>query len=179
MGRNRRPSASHLQTLSHNVVLSRHRHERGNFSGDKRVKWVNEKRKFIQGLLLKIGVSFTVYLFLLQKILNYRTFKYKLIHRILITNSFFHKCELKETELCTFCTKTKESIVHIFWECNYVRNFWLAIGNFLKICGVGLPFNAKDIIFGLTEHNSTQGTLNNLLIILKYYICLQMQIQGP
>jgi hypothetical protein len=33
VGRNRRPSASHLQTLSHNVVLSRHRHERGNFSG--------------------------------------------------------------------------------------------------------------------------------------------------
>ena len=70
VGRNRRPSASHWQTLSHNVVLSRHRHERGNFSGDKRVKWVNEKRKFIQGLLLKIGVSFTVYPFLLQKILN-------------------------------------------------------------------------------------------------------------
>jgi hypothetical protein len=106
-------------------------------------------------------------------------FQYKLIHRILITNSFLHKCGLKETELCTFCTETKESIVHIFWEFNYVRNFWLAIGNFLKICGVGLPFNAKDIIFGLTEHNSTQGTLSNLLIILKYYICLQMQIQGP
>jgi hypothetical protein len=35
---------------------------------------VNGKRKFIQGLLLKIGVSFTVYVFLLQKILNYRTF---------------------------------------------------------------------------------------------------------
>ena len=78
VGRNRRPSASHWQTLSHNVVVSRHRHERGNFSGDKRVKWVNEKRKFIQGLLLKIGVSFTVYPFLLQKILNYRTFNINL-----------------------------------------------------------------------------------------------------
>ena len=32
------------------------------------------KRKFIQGLFLKIGVSFTVYLFLLRKMLNYRTF---------------------------------------------------------------------------------------------------------
>ena len=74
VGRNRRPSASHWQTLSHNVVLSRHRHERGNLSSDKRVKWVIGKRKFIQGLLLKIGVSFTVYTFLLQKILNYRTF---------------------------------------------------------------------------------------------------------
>ena len=93
-------------------------------------------------------------------------FQYKLIHRILITNSFLYKCGLKETELCTFCTETKESLVHIFWECNYVRNFWLSIGNFLIICGLGLPFNAKDIILGLTEHIS----INNVLIILKYYI---------
>ena len=67
-------------------------------------------------------------------------FQYKLIHRILITNSSLYKCGLKETELCTFCTETKESLVDIFWECNYVPNFWLAIGNFLKICGVSLPF---------------------------------------
>jgi hypothetical protein len=59
-----------------------------------------------------------------------------------------------------------------FWECNYVPNFWLAIGNFLKICGVSLPFNTKDIILGLTEHSSAQGTINNVLIILKYYICV-------
>jgi hypothetical protein len=79
----------------------------------------------------------------------------------------------------TFCTESKESIVHIFGEWNHVRNIWLAIVNFLKICGVSLPFNAKDIILGLTEHSSAQGTINNVLIILKYYICLQMQMQGP
>ena len=84
--------------------------------------------------------------------------KYKLIHRILITNSVLYKCGLKETELCTFCTETKESLVHIFWECNYVRNFWLSIGNFLKICGLSLPFNAKDIIRGVTEHRA-QSTM--------------------
>ena len=77
---------------------------------------------------------------------------------------------VKKTELCTFCTETKES--HIFLECNYVRNFPLAIGTFLKIC-------AYSIILGLTEHSSAQGALNNLLIILKYYICLQMQMQDP
>ena len=80
------------------------------------------------------------------------------------------KCGLKKTELCTFCTENKEILVHIFRECNYVWNFWLSIGNFLKICGLSLPFNAKDIILGLTEHSSAQGIINNVLIILKYYI---------
>jgi len=40
----------------------------------------------------------------------------------------------------------------------------------MKICGISLPFNAKDIILGLTEHSSAQGIINNVLIILKYYI---------
>ena len=41
-------------------------------------------------------------------------FQYKLIHKILITNSFLYRCGLKETKLCTFCTETKESLVDIF-----------------------------------------------------------------
>ena len=84
---------------------------------------------------------------------------------------------VKKTELCTFCTETKESLVHIFLECNYVRNFRLAIGTFLKIC-------AYSIILGLTEHRSAQGTINNVLIILKYYIyvcrckCRTLSLEG-
>jgi hypothetical protein len=97
-------------------------------------------------------------------------FQYKLIHRILITNSFLYKCGLKETKLCTFCTETQKSLVDIFCECNHVRKFWLAIGNFLKICGVSLPFKAKDTILGLTEHNTAHDVINNVLLILNYYI---------
>lgn len=141
--------------------------------------------KIIRRLLLKIEASFTVYVLLLPKILNYSiNFQYKLIHRILITNSFLYKCELKETDLYTFCTETKENLIYIVWECNYVRNVWLSIGNFLKICGVNLPFNAKDIIIGLTEHSSSQGNINNVLIIFKYYIyvcrckCRVLDLEG-
>ena len=93
-----------------------------------------------------IGVLFTAYLSV-TKDTKLQDFQYKLIHKILTTNSFLYKCGLKETELCTFCTETKESLVHIFC----VRNFWLSSGNFLKICGLSLPFNAKDIILGLTK----------------------------
>ena len=101
-------------------------------------------------------------------------FQYKLIHRILSTNSFLYKYGLKETELCTFCTETKESLVHIFWECNYVRNFWLAIGNFLKICGVSLFHNSwPDWIQFSPGYN--QQCFNYFEIL---YIYLQMQMQG-
>ena len=107
-------------------------------------------------------------------------FQYKLIHIILITNSFLYKCGLKETELCTICTETQKNLVHIVWESNYVRNYWFSIGNFLKICSASLPVNAKVIILGLTEHSSVQGTINNVSIILKYYIYMSADANaGP
>jgi hypothetical protein len=99
------------------------------------------------------------------------------VHRILITNSFLYKCGLKETELCTFCTETKESLVHIFWECNYVWNFWLSIGNFLKICGLSLPFNAKDINRGkrfLTRQIPTSCLPKSGGIIGEHYLTVHL-----
>jgi len=52
--------------------------------------------------------------FSVTKDIKLQDFQYKLIHRILIANFFLYKCGLKETELCTFCTETKESLVHMF-----------------------------------------------------------------
>ena len=111
-------------------------------------------------------------------------FQYKVIHvhRILITNSFLYKCGLKEIELCTIVHKPKKVWFIFVGECKYVRNFWLAIANFLKIRGVSLPLNAKDIILGLTS--SDQGTIKTVLIILKYYIyvcrckCRALNLRG-
>lgn len=68
---------------------------------------------------------------------------------ILITNTFSYKCGLKVTYLCTFCTEIKECMINIFG--NVIIFKTLAIGNFLKIYGVIWPFNAKDILVGLTE----------------------------
>ena len=148
-------------------------------------RYTNTKQKEVHtGVVIEDWSFIYCIPFSVTKDTKLQDFQYKLIHRILITNSFLCKCGLKETELCTFCTETKESLVHIFWEYNYVRNFWLTIGNFLKICGVSLSFNAKDIILCLTEHSSAQGTINNVLIILKYYAyicrckCSALNLEG-
>lgn len=69
----------------------------------------------------------------------------------------------KLSELCTFCTETKECLVHIFGECNHVQNSWLAIGNFLTICGVISPFHAKDICLGPNKHSSAQDMYKSIM----------------
>ena len=98
-----------------------------------------------------------------------QNFQYKLVHRIVSCNSFLYKCGLKETELCTFCSETKESLYHIFWGCNLVQNFWMAMRIIIKTCGVDLSLNAKDIILG-SDIEDNCNLYNNIVLILKYYL---------
>ncbi len=108
--------------------------------------------------------------FLVTKNSFLQNFQFKLLHRILPCNSFLYKCNLKETELCTFCSETKETLYHIFWECNVVKNFWLFIKNWLNELGILIPFNAKELIFGVNENHLYRNMINNVLLFLKYYI---------
>ena len=61
-------------------------------------------------------------------------------------------------ELCTFCTETKESLVHISWESNHVLNFWLAFSNLqwvIFLC------SEKDIILDPQLMVSKPSSLSN------------------
>ena len=100
-----------------------------------------------------------------------QNFQFKLSHRITATNSFLFKCGLKETELCTFCTGTKESLLHLFWECTYTNNFWFSLVNILESCGLNMQYiNAPNIILGITNPLDPDNTNNQVILILKYYL---------
>ena len=77
--------------------------------------------------------------FCITKDTKLQNFQFKLLHIILPVNSFLYKCGLKETELCTFCMKTKENLLHLFWNRNLVQNCWFAVKLFLMICRITLP----------------------------------------
>ena len=97
------------------------------------------------------------------------TFQYKILNRILSTNSLLMKCKLKETDLCSFCNETKESILHLFWDCMVVKNLWLEIDSFIQnTCNIYLPLSAKSIILGVDPSGTHLTSL--LIVIVKYYI---------
>ena len=52
---------------------------------------------------------------------------------------------------CTLCMETKENLIHLFWNCNLVKQFWFAVKNFLMICGIALPLTAREITLGISE----------------------------
>ena len=81
-----------------------------------------------------------------------------------------HDINYRQDSLCTFCNIEEETILHLFWQCDIVNQFienfsrWL----FLKT-NYFINFNVKMIIFG-TNTRYHYKPLNNIIIILKYFI---------
>jgi hypothetical protein len=77
--------------------------------------------------------------------------------------------------------ETKENLLHLFWNCNLVKQFWFAVKNLLMICGIAppltareitlaLPLTAREITLGISEsYIENQNTVNNILFILECY----------
>ena len=75
---------------------------------------------------------------------------------------------MKETNLCTFCNETKESILHLFWECNYSKNVWLEFAETLKNkSDIEFPMSAQNIIMGA---DTVDLSLNYFIVLIKYFI---------
>ena len=95
-------------------------------------------------------------------------FQYKIFHRILTTNSFLFKCKLKETELCTFCQESKETVSHLLWDCPRIRNFWIKINEHLEnTCNITLPLSKTDVLLGTV---ASETSINFFIALIKYYI---------
>ena len=59
-------------------------------------------------------------------------------HRITATHYFLFKCGLKETELCTFCTETKEILLHLILGMHLPKESWFSLVNILESCGLNM-----------------------------------------
>ena len=102
-----------------------------------------------------------------------RWFQYRILHRILTTNTFAYKLKLIDSEMCTFCNEKKESLEHLFWECNIVQNFWNNFINWLlKSCNHihNLELSLEFVIFGCKDNTKTDNIFDLLLLLAKYFI---------
>ena len=79
--------------------------------------------------------NWSKYFIILKKSCKYsylQNFQFKLLHRIIPTNSFLHKIKLKNTNLCTFCKIHDETIEHLFFDCPVTQSFLKSLSKQLK-----------------------------------------------
>ena len=97
-----------------------------------------------------------------------RWFQYRIIHRIIGTNSLLNKIGVKNTNLCTFCHEAPETIVHLFTECAECLSFWRKLQFWIS--------NRYNLDFTLDPEQILFGTKNKLYFIQITNILAKMHI---
>ena len=70
---------------------------------------------------------------------------------------------------CTFCNKTDETIEHLLWECEHVKQFLNETILWLIQHGIHITLNEKSFIFGIDPDQKSD--INKLVLTeIKYYI---------
>ena len=95
-----------------------------------------------------------------------RYFQYKLLHRLLGVNKYLLTIGRSDTDMCTFCSASVETISHLFWECHVTSKFIKEVKS--TLIGDDIVLNKTDFLFGFLtrEHNK----FNFLILYAKYYI---------
>ena len=100
-------------------------------------------------------------------------FQSRLLHRILPTEKYLHICNIKNSSNCTFCNSSVEDIVHLFWECDVVKQFWQDL---LKLIHdkchhcARFKFSAELVIFGVANDTITDKPMDLIILLAKHYI---------
>lgn len=96
-----------------------------------------------------------------------KNFQFKILHRIIPTNSLLYKIKIKDTQLCTFCHVDEETIEHLFYDCPVTNQFWLSFIQKVKLYYSHINFTKDKILLGFKSENLF---INMIFIIAKNYI---------
>lgn len=80
---------------------------------------------------------------------RHRLLQFNLIHRIYFTPERLHKMYGTISELCPRCKAATGSLIHMFWDCVNLKQFWDHILDALKgITGIEIPHSPRLILLG-------------------------------
>jgi hypothetical protein len=95
-----------------------------------------------------------------------RSFYCKIIFRAIAFNNFLFKIGRKDSPLCTFCTDSPETFVHIFCECRKVKPIWETIQNLVNDnLHSDYNFNNFDIMFGISDDSFLPSFMLQILYL--------------
>ena len=102
-----------------------------------------------------------------------RWFQYRLLHRILPSNTYLKKIGIKNDDKCGFCNHDVEDINHLFWHCEKVQTFWNDFIDWIHSNCIHTQYLNLDlqlVLFGFRKNNKTDKGFDLLLLLAKFYI---------
>jgi hypothetical protein len=103
-----------------------------------------------------------------------QNFQYKLLHQILPTKSLLYKMHVKDNDLCNFCIDCSDSLVHIYYDCPFAREFWVEVQNLISTFVTPDDLNQimrkENIILGYLSSDSWGDTINFILLFARHFL---------
>jgi len=98
-----------------------------------------------------------------------RIFQYKIIHRILPTNSLLYTYTIRDNPWCDLCPNVMENIEHTFHICPEKLRFWYEIADWIMPEIDLYPYiNTENIILGI--YKECKLLENAIILAVKRYI---------
>ena len=102
--------------------------------------------------------------------LSLRAFQYSILLRTVPTNKYLVRCNLVNTDKCSFCQINTESIEHLFFYCPIVRNFIFAIVDKIDAPpDIKKGIDASDFLLGNVS-GSLHNSMNYLYTLIKKFV---------
>lgn len=99
-----------------------------------------------------------------------KNFQFRLLHNSIITNVQLKNWNIKDSDMCTFCNSTPETMIHLMLNCDISRRIWEEIYNFIaQESGIRINLKKEEIILGIYE-KSFQNFFNHINMTVKQYI---------
>ena len=99
-----------------------------------------------------------------------RSFQFRLLHRILTTNTDRHKWDKNISSSCCFCNVKEETYSHLFIECKIVKKLWIALKKWLYYhCFIVFEISQYEILMN-RYRDCFPALVNTLILIVKQYI---------
>ena len=96
-----------------------------------------------------------------------RNFEYRYQLRDILSNVRLKKMKIKDSELCTFCNNSTETIRHLYWDCYYTRRLWERLKVWLlNVNDIPDDFSPRYCLLGITEGNNYVPTFVYFMCIL-------------
>ena len=106
-----------------------------------------------------------------------KDFQFKINNKILVTKSFLHRINLIDNNTCSLWTEYPETIKHLFFECEKVKQFWNLFKEWLNdVANIEVDINNEKMLI-LSWHKKS-SLLKYLLVVAKYYIYKSKFVQG-
>ena len=134
------------------------KYDHGRFAWQNELKcyWATEEWK-----------AFRLKAFQIVKLTKLQWFQYQLLSKRIVTNVVRHRWDRSISELCEFCGESKETELHVFWECKVIQQFWIKLQDWVRyICKMNCTLNAVQVV----TNSCDDALIETIVLIAKQYI---------